>query len=102
MVYSGNFEIHHTIARYKKFSSAPGERGPTQHSRKFETQYQRLIPSVEDSIVSDSKESYLSYFAQKAAAVTPDGTTFEQCLMFFALCMALVAHGVHTCGNAGH
>ena len=48
---------------------------------------------VEDFIVPNSKESYLSYFAQKAAAVTPDGTTFEQCLMFFASGMALVVIG---------
>jgi hypothetical protein len=48
---------------------------------------------VEDSIVPDSKESYLSNFAQKAAAVAPDGTTFEQCLMFFASGMALVVIG---------
>jgi hypothetical protein len=32
---------------------------------------------LEDSIVPDSEESYLSYLAQKAAAATPDGMTLD-------------------------
>ena len=49
---------------------------------------------LEDSIVLDSEESYLSNLAQKAADAAPDGTTFDKCLMFFAWGMALVVIGV--------
>jgi hypothetical protein len=48
---------------------------------------------LEDSIVPDSEESYLSNLAQKAADAAPDGTTLDKFLMFFAWGMALVVIG---------
>ena len=48
---------------------------------------------LEDSIVPDSEESYLSNLAQKAADAAPDGTTRDAFLMFFAWGMALVIIG---------
>jgi hypothetical protein len=48
---------------------------------------------VEDSIVLDSEESYLSYLAQKATAATPDGTTLDKFLMFFGWGMTLIVIG---------
>ena len=48
---------------------------------------------LEDSIVPDSEESYLSNLAQKAADAAPDGTTRDAFLMFFAWGMAMFAIG---------